>query len=107
MGMKNWCAAAIWLALAHAALAQTDGPARGTIVSAQEGDIACYLRIRDTTGQTGNWMAGFDLCPQARRALGREVGLQWRSESVMHPSCQGDTSCRRTQRVLLVAGILR
>lgn len=97
----------VMLALAAPALAQSPGPARGTVLSAQNGDIACYIRIRDEAGQTRSWMADFDLCNRAERSIGRMVGLSWRAESVQHPSCQGDPNCRRTQRVMLISGISR
>ena len=90
-----------------AAMAQPQPPGRGTIVSAMEGDAGCYLRIRDEAGQVGRWMGSFDICPQAERMLGRMVTLRWSEERVMHPSCQGDPSCRRTRVVMLVSGIGR
>lgn len=93
--------------IAMAASAWAQGPARGTILSAEQGDIACYLRIRDEAGQTRRWMADFDACAAAERAIGRLVTLRWTEANVMHPSCQGDPSCRRTQRVVLVSGVGR
>jgi len=95
----------VLIALAGPAWAQA--PARGTILSAENGDIACYLRIRDEAGQVRRWMAEFEVCGAAERAIGRVVGLRWTEARVMHPSCQGDPSCRRTQRVVLVSGIGR
>ncbi len=106
MTIKVWHLAAM-LALAAPALAQTPGPARGTVLSAENGDIACYVRIRDEAGQTRSWMADFDICNRAERSIGRMVGLTWSAASVQHPSCQGDPSCRRTQRVMLISGITR
>ncbi len=112
MPLGAWRAALLGLGLAalpngSTAMAQPERPARGAILSAEQGDIACYLRIRDEAGQVRRWMADFDVCGAAERTIGRVVGLRWTEANVMHPSCQGDPSCRRTQRVVLVSGIGR
>lgn len=97
-----------WIAclLAAPALAQSPGssrPERGTLLSAEAGDTACYLRIRDEAGQSRNWMAAFELCEDVQGRIGRGFALDWETARVAHPSCQGDTNCRRTQTVTLVA----
>lgn len=87
------------------ARAQDAPPLTGTLLSAEAGDIACYLRIRDPAGVSRRWMAEFDLCEQAGRLIGRSVNLAWTSLRVQHPSCQGDSDCKRMQQVMLVAGM--
>ena len=91
--------------MASPALAQSTSPPRperGTLLAAEAGDIACYLRIRDDAGQSRAWMAAFELCEGAEARIGRRFALDWEAGSVAHPSCQGDINCRRTQAVTLV-----
>lgn len=97
-----------WIAclLAVPAQAQSQSPSRpeqGTLLSVEAGDTACYLRMRDDAGQTRNWPAAFELCENVQARIGRRFALDWESARVAHPSCQGDTNCRRTQSVTLVA----
>lgn len=82
-------------------------PASGVLLSAEAGDVACYLRIRDDKGQAQSWMADFALCESATRFLRQRVALTWGATNVQHPSCQGDTDCRRTQRVTLITEMRR
>lgn len=104
--MRAWWVAGWMLALAGAAGAQpAKGPERGTLLSAQAGDIACYLQIRDDEGRSQAWMADFELCDQAGPRVGRRFTLTWRAGTVQHPSCQGNPDCRRLQRVLLIVGM--
>lgn len=89
----------------HALAQPAKAPAQGVLVSAEAGDIACYLGIRDESGQSRRWMAEFELCESARARIGRRYALTWREGNVQHPDCQGNPDCRRTQRVLLVVGM--
>jgi hypothetical protein len=104
--MRAGVLGAAMLAFAGMAMAQpAKAPAQGVLVSAEAGDIACYLGIRDDTGQSRRWMAEFELCGSASARIGRRYALTWREANVQHPDCQGNPDCRRTQRVLLVVGM--
>jgi hypothetical protein len=78
------------------------GPARGTLLGAEAGDAACYLRIRDEAGAVETWMAGFELCEAAPRLLNRRLSFAWTAANVLHPECQGRQDCGRSLRVMLV-----
>lgn len=93
------------LLMTGTAQAQDAPPVRGTLLGAEAGDIACYLRIRDEAGRTRAWMADFEMCEQAPRLIGRSVNLTWKPGRVQHPDCQGAPECRRSQQVLLVTGM--
>lgn len=95
------------LLMTGAAHAQDAPPLRGTLLSAEAGDIACYLRIRDETGRSRsrNWMAEFEMCEKAGPLMGRSLSFTWKPGRVQHPSCQGDPDCRRSQQVMLVSGM--
>jgi hypothetical protein len=103
--MRVWAILAVWaagsLVASGSAWAQSN-PARGTLVSAEAGDVACYLRIRDEDGQTRNWMAAFELCEGAEARIGQRFALTWRAGNVLHPSCQGNMDCGRSLRVMLI-----
>jgi hypothetical protein len=98
-------AAIALLLMTGPALAQEAPPARGTLVSAEAGDIACHLRIRDEAGRSRAWMAEFEMCEQAPRLIGRNLAFTWKAGRVQHPSCQGDPDCRRSLQVMLVTGM--
>lgn len=87
------------------AQAQNAPPTRGTLLGADAGDVACYLRIRDETGGTRSWMATFEMCEKAEAVMGRRVTLAWRPGRVLHPSCQGNMDCGRSLQVMLVEGM--
>lgn len=95
------------MALAGPAWAQSapERPTSGTLVSAEAGDVACYLRIRDGNGQTRNWMASFEMCEGAEARVGRHFALSWRAGNVLYPSCQGNMDCGRSLRVMLIDGM--
>lgn len=80
-------------------------PAQGVLLSAEAGDIACYLHIRDDAGDSRRWMAEFEFCEGAGPRIGRRFALTWREGNVQHPDCQGNPACRATRRVLLVVGM--
>lgn len=80
-------------------------PERGTLLSAHAGDVACYLEIRDEAGKSQSWMADFALCEAAEARIGRRFALTWKAGNVLHPSCQGNPDCRRSQRVMLITGL--
>lgn len=80
-------------------------PERGTLLSAQAGDVACYLEIRDEAGKSRSWMADFELCETAAARIGRRFALTWQAGNVLHPSCQGNPDCGRSQRVMLITGL--
>lgn len=104
--MRAWVVEAAMMAWAGMAAAQpAKAPAQGVLVSAEAGDIACYLGIRDDTGQSQRWMAEFELCEGAAARIGRRFAFTWREGQVQHPDCQGNPECRRTQRALLVVGL--
>ncbi|UPY37564.1 hypothetical protein [Sediminicoccus sp. KRV36] len=114
--MRGWMLAGVILATAGAAGTQgaagaagaqpaAQRPERGTLLSAEAGDIACYLQIRDEAGRSERWMAAFELCEGAASRIGQSFLLRWRAETVQHPSCQGDTGCRRSERVMLITGL--
>jgi hypothetical protein len=87
------------------AAAQTDpmrrGPARGTLLEAQAGDVACYLNIRDEAGRAEVWMAAFELCEQAEGKTGRRYAFHYEPGNVLHPDCQGNMECGRSLRAML------
>ena len=80
-------------------------PERGTLLSAQAGDVACYLEIRDEAGKSQSWMADFELCEAAEARIGGRFALTWKAGDILHPGCQGNPDCGRSQRVMLITGL--
>ncbi len=73
----------------------------GTITEMVNGDIACYLTLKDDKGAAFKEMADFPICQQ-RALLNRRVALTYRTERVQSPECQGDETCKKTVAVALV-----
>jgi len=74
----------------------------GTITAMQDGDIACYLSLKDDLGVTFEEMADFELCRQKSALVGQRVALTYRPQRVQSGECQGDPGCRKSVLVLVV-----
>lgn len=72
----------------------------GTIVNVNQGDISCYLTLKDDAGKQFQESASFDLCVNS--LVGKRVQLGYSMENVQARSCQGDPSCKKTDRIALV-----
>lgn len=74
----------------------------GTPTAFENGDIACYLTLKDDRSATFREMADFDLCAQERALKGKRVALTYRAQRVQSASCQGNPDCKKTDTVILV-----
>lgn len=74
----------------------------GTLRSATNGDIACYLELTDDAGQPFSEMADFDLCTGAEALIGQRLRLHYTVAKVQAASCQGDPDCTASDEVALV-----
>jgi hypothetical protein len=74
----------------------------GTITAMQDGDIACYLSLKDDLGGTFQEMADFELCGQKSALIGQRVKLTYRPRHVQSSECQGNPGCKKSALVLLV-----
>ena len=72
----------------------------GTIVDINQGDISCYLKLRDDAGKLFEESVSFDLCHN--KLNGQRVRLTYAMSNVQARSCQGDPSCKKTDRIALV-----
>jgi hypothetical protein len=79
--------------------------AAGTIVRMENGDIACYLHLKDERGAGFTELGDFDLCMQEKRLVGRRVALTYQMANVQSEECQGNPDCRKSKRVPLVVGV--
>ena len=76
----------------------------GVIVSAEAGDTACYLQIKDDSGEVHDELAGFDLC-EDQTLLNKPSEFIYERTSVMAASCEGDPDCKDTESVWLITEI--
>lgn len=74
----------------------------GTVTSLDNGDIACYVHLRDDAGKSFTEKADFDICFQKPSLVGKRVTLTYKLEKVMAASCQGDPDCKATETVPLI-----
>jgi hypothetical protein len=75
----------------------------GTVTALSAGDVACYVSLKDDQGMVFKEMAEFDICEQKPSLLGKRVELSYMASSVMSDACQGDPSCKKTRRVILIS----
>jgi len=91
------------LAALPAAAQQAAGPAPADalVVSAEVGDVACHLVLREASGREASWRAAFALCEANGVRPGRRYAFRWEAGNILHPSCQGNMACGRSLRVML------
>lgn len=74
---------------------------RGTVVKLTNGDISCYVELKDDAGKLVSESADFDVCDEARYK-GKRVELNWTLAKVQAASCQGDPNCTKSETVPLI-----
>jgi hypothetical protein len=72
-------------------------PATATLLSLDNGDVACYLKLKDEQGKSVSQMADFELCETGKALQGKKVALTYSTVRVMAASCQGDVNCKKTE----------
>lgn len=75
-----------------------------TLVSLENGDIACYLTVRTAAGEERTELADFRVCERTD-LKGTSVLLTATPSQVQANSCQGDPECQDLDAVNLVTGI--
>ena len=76
----------------------------GVIVAMNNGDVACYLKLKDDRGGAFEEMAKFEICEKAA-LVGKRVALAYELGRVMADECGGDTNCKKTRTVALVNAV--
>jgi uncharacterized protein YecT (DUF1311 family) len=85
-------------------LAQSqEKPQTGRITNIVQGDIMCYVTLRDDANQEYNLGATFDICAQSDRLLNRTVSLEYGVETVN--DCQSNEPCGKTREELIITGV--
>jgi hypothetical protein len=100
MSLRTFLLAAVAAGFACPLAAQTNKP-EGTLLSMEAGDVACYLTLRDESGQRFRALAEFEICEQ-KALLNKRVRLTWQQGRVMADECQGNPDCKKTKTVMLV-----
>lgn len=101
----KWAASAPPVALSSGGTVSVGGQSKrasGTLVRMENGDIACYLHLKDEKGAAFTELGDFELCQREKELLGRRVALTYRMGNVQSEECQGDPGCRKSKRVALV-----
>jgi hypothetical protein len=106
-------ASALVLLVVLPALASAQGPGTvqvgkeskktsGVLVSAEAGDVACYLTLKDDKGVEFRELADFDICEKQASLVGKRLQLKYSLENVLADECQGDPDCKKSKTVALV-----
>lgn len=74
----------------------------GTPTALQNGDIACYVTLKDDRGATFNESADFELCAQEKSLKGKRMALTYKATRVQAASCQGDPDCKKSDTIVLI-----
>ena len=77
--------------------------AYGTVQSMENGDIACYLHMKDDRGAKFTELADFEICMQKPSVVGKRVRLDYQVSRVQSASCQGDPNCKKSDVIALVS----
>ncbi|QJR09415.1 hypothetical protein DSM104443_00459 [Usitatibacter rugosus] len=77
----------------------------GTLLKTENGDVACYLHLRDAGGTEFMELGDFDLCFQKPSPIGRLVRLEYGVDNVLADECQGNPDCGKSERVALVTRV--
>ena len=104
--MRIFSSRSITIALAAAVLltacakAPLEEPTRAnpdplTVLSVQQGDIACYLDLRAAGGKRISMKGSFEICDE--RWVGKRVLIRTDRVNVQSPKCEGDPECTLTE----------
>jgi hypothetical protein len=75
-------------------------PRTGTVLRMTNGDIACYIELRDVGGRIHTLSADFELCEKSEKFLNRRVKLTYERAKVN--DCQSAEPCGKTRWETLV-----
>ncbi|MCX6553307.1 MAG: hypothetical protein NTY02_20265 [Acidobacteria bacterium] len=75
------------------------------VTALENGDVACYLTLKDDQGVVFKELGDFDLCTRQPSLIGKRVALKYSVENVMADECQGNPDCKKTRTVALVASV--
>lgn len=74
-----------------------------TLVGLEQGDVACYVQLKDADGTEHNLHGDFELCEgganDATAHIGKAVNYVTSKEKVMGDTCEGDPECTDTKVV--------
>jgi hypothetical protein len=70
-------------------------PRNGTVLKMTNGDVACYIDLRDVAGRKHTLTADFSLCETPSKYLNRRVKLTYERAKVSN--CQSAEPCGKTR----------
>jgi hypothetical protein len=70
-------------------------PKSGTVLTLTNGDLMCYIELRDLKGKKHNLGATFELCEQPNKFLNRRVQLTYKRMKVN--DCESAEPCGKTR----------
>ena len=66
-----------------------------TVLSVEQGDIACYIDLREVDGKRVSMKGSFEICDE--RWVGKRVLIRTDRVNVQSPKCEGDPECTLTE----------
>jgi hypothetical protein len=80
-------------------------PSSGTILKMTNGDLMCYVDLKDSKGKEHQVGATFEICEQSKKFLNKKVTLTYKKIRVN--DCQSAEPCGKTRREMLVVKMKR
>jgi hypothetical protein len=75
-------------------------PQSGTILRMINGDLMCYVELKDNKGKEHQVGATFGICEQSQKFLNKKVTLTYKKIRVS--DCQSAEPCGKTRKEMLV-----
>lgn len=75
-------------------------PAVGVVTKIEQGDLACYIDVKDDRRAGHHLYADFELCENPKRFLGKRTRLHYKAGSIN--DCESNEPCGKSKRVDLV-----
>jgi hypothetical protein len=77
----------------------------GIVTALANGDVACYVTLKDDKGVEFTEMGDFSFCEKPAALIGKRVSLTYKPEKVLADECQGNPDCKKSKTVALITGV--
>ncbi|XDE65263.1 hypothetical protein AB3M80_16690 [Arthrospira platensis BEA 1257B] len=83
--------------------ASNEQPQMGQVTNIVQGDIMCYVTLKDQMNQEHQLGATFDICAKANQFINRRVSLKYSLQNVN--DCESIEPCGKTRQELLISSM--
>ena len=80
-------------------------PIVGKVVDVEKGDAGCLVIIADAKNREFIELGAFELCTRKPPLKGKKIEVEYKMESVMAASCDGNPKCTKKETVPYLASV--